>query len=418
MKALFVHQNSPGQFKHLAPRLAGLPQNRVDFITQNAVPLAPGVRWHRYAPSRKVTPGVHPYLASSEAAVLNGQAVARVALRLRQQGYRPDVILGHHGWGETMFLKDIWPEVPLVLFAEFYYRGQGADLGFDPEFDGGLDAVLRARARAGVHLLALEAADAAYSPTHWQKSTFPAAYHDRISVIHDGVDVDRLRPDPAARLTLPDGRILTREDEVLTYVARNLEPYRGFHSFMRALPEVLRRRPEAQVVIVGGDGVSYGRPPGDGCTWRETLLAEIGPLPDRVVFAGRLAYPDFLRLLQVSSVHCYLTYPFVLGWSALEAMAAGGFVVASDTAPVTEVIEDGRNGWLVDFHDTQALAARLSEALAARHWADPIRAAARETVVARYALADCLAAQYALLERARGGAPALMQPVPRAQALR
>ena len=406
MKALFVHQNSPGQFKHLAPRLAALPRNRVDFITQNAVPLAPGVRRHRYAPARKPTRGVHPYLATGEAAVLNGQAVARIALGLQRQGYRPDVIIGHHGWGETLFLKDIWPDVPLVLFAEYYYRGRGSDVGFDPEFDKGLDSILRARARAGVHLLALEAADAAYAPTRWQKAQFPDAYQGRIEVIHDGIDIDRLRPDPGARVTLPGGQELTRSDEVLTYVSRNLEPYRGFHSFMRALPEVLRRRPDARVVIVGGDGTSYGAPPATGLSWRETLLAETGPLPDRVIFTGRLSYPDFVRLMQVSSVHCYLTYPFVLGWSMLEAMAAGAVVVGSATAPVTEVIEDGRNGWLADFFDTEALSRRLSEALAARDRLNALRAAARETVVGRYALGDCLAAQCDLIGRAIGDANA------------
>ena len=219
-------------------------------------------------------------------------------------------------------------------------------------------------------------------------------------MIHDGIDVERLRPNPQATFVLADGAELSRNDEILTYVSRNLEPYRGFHSFMRALPGILEARPEAQVVIVGGDEVSYGGRPREAGTWREVMLAEIGPLPERVHFTGRIPYVDYLSLLQVSSAHVYLTYPFVLSWSMLEAMACGAFVVGSATPPVEEVIEDGRNGWLVDFFDRKAIAVRVSEALASSRDMDTLRKAARETVIQRYALADCLARQRALIRDA------------------
>ena len=397
MRVLFVHQNCPGQFKHLAPALAA-EGHEVVFITQKDKPTPLGGRKVEYAPHRKVTPKIHPYLAGTEAAVLNGQAVARVGFALREKGFMPDAMIGNPGWGETLFLKDVWPESPLISLSEFYYNGRGSDVGFDPEFSTGPDAVLRARARSGQHLLAIEAADLAYSPTEWQKAQFPSVYRDKISVIHDGIDVDLIRPDATASFTLPDGRRLTREDEVLTYVSRNLEPYRGFHSFMRALPKILEARPEAHVVIVGGDEVSYGGRPKEGGCWREVMLAEIGPLPERVHFTGRIPYADYLSLLQVSSVHLYLTYPFVLSWSMLEAMAAGAFVVGSATPPVEEVIEDGVNGWLVPFFDTETIAGRVADALALRRDVDPIRRAARETIVSRYALADCLQKQKALID--------------------
>ena len=272
MRVLFVHQNCPGQFKHLAPALAA-EGHEVIFITQKDKPTPVGVRKVEYAPHRKVTPKIHPYLAGTEAAVLNGQAVARVGFALREKGFMPDVMIGNPGWGETLFLKDVWPESPLISLSEFYYNGRGSDVGFDPEFSTGPDAVLRARARSGQHLLAIEAADLAYSPTEWQKAQFPSVYRDKISVIHDGIDVDLIRPDATARFALPSGRELTRDDEVLTFVSRNLEPYRGFHSFMRALPKILAARPEAHVVIVGGDDVSYGGRPKDGGCWREVMLA-------------------------------------------------------------------------------------------------------------------------------------------------
>lgn len=401
MNVLFVHQNCPGQFKHLAPALAS-DGHQVVFITQKGKPEIPGVRKIEYAPHRGVTEGIHPYLASSEAAVLNGQAVARVGFALREKGFRPDVMIGNPGWGETLFLKDVWPDTPLISMSEFYYRGRGSDVGFDPEFDAGNDSLLRARARSGVHLLAMEAADVAYAPTEWQKAQFPGAYQDKIRVIHDGIDCDRLRPDPHARFTHGDGLELSLNDEVLTYVSRNLEPYRGFHSFMRALPKVLEQRPNAQVVIVGGDGVSYGARAPDGETWRARLLAEVGPLPDRVHFTGRLPYADYVRLMQVSSVHAYLTYPFVLSWSMLEAMAVGGFVVGSATPPVEEVIRDGENGWLIDFFDIDNIAARLSDALACSADMENLRTDARRTILDRYVLRDCLAAQRALIDEVVG----------------
>ena len=399
MRVLFVHQNCPGQFKHLAPALAA-EGHEVIFITQKDKPTPVGVRKVEYAPHRKVTPKIHPYLAGTEAAVLNGQAVARVGFALREKGFNPDVMIGNPGWGETLFLKDVWPASPLISLSEFYYNGRGSDVGFDPEFSTGPDAVLRARARSGQHLLAIDAADLAYSPTEWQKAQFPSVYRDKISVIHDGIDVDLIRPDTTARFALPSGRELTREDEVLTFVSRNLEPYRGFHSFMRALPKILAARPEAHVVIVGGDDVSYGGRPKEGGCWREVMLAETGPLPDRVHFTGRIPYGDYVSLLQVSSVHLYLTYPFVLSWSMLEAMAAGAFVVGSATPPVEEVIEDGVNGWLVPFFDTDTIAGRVADALALRRDVDPIRRAARETIVSRYALVDCLQKQKALINAA------------------
>ena len=397
MKALFVHQNCPGQFRHLAPAMAARG-DEVIFITQKERPDIAGVRKIEYTPHRKVTPKIHPYLVSSEMAVINGQAVARIGFKLKEKGFAPDVMIGNPGWGETLYLKDVWPEVPLVLMSEFFYRGRGSDVGFDDEFNQGPDAALRARTRAGVHLLALDAADAAYAATNWQRDQFPKAYRDKIRVIHDGIDCDAVRPDPNASFALPNGRFLTRDDEVLSYVARNLEPYRGFHSFMRALPKVLKARPDAMVVIVGGDEVSYGARAPDGKTWRNVLLEEIGPLPDRVCFVGRIPYRNYLQLAQVSSVHTYLTYPFVLSWSMLEVMAAGGFVVGSRTPPVEEVIDDGRNGWLVDFFDTDEIADGLSRALDMRRDVDNLRKAARQTILERYALADCLNAQLALID--------------------
>lgn len=404
MDILFLHQNMPGQYKHLAPALAADGRNRVVFVTKRQGVELPGVRTVRYKEPRPASRETHHYLALAENAVRHGQAAARCCLDLRAEGFRPSIILAHPGWGEALFVKDVWPQAPLLTYAEFFYHGTGADIGFDPADPATLDSVCRARLRNTHLLLSLDAATAAVSPTQWQRSLHPTAYHHKIRTIFDGIDTQVVRPDPAARFPLPDGRVLTRADEVLTYVARNLEPYRGFPQLMRALPEILAARPHAQVVIVGGDEVSYGKPPERGGSWREAMLAEVplGDLAARVHFTGKLPYAAYLALLQVSSVHLYLTYPFVLSWSCLEAMASGCLVVASETPPVAEVIEAERNGLKVPFFDSAAITRRVVEALAGRADAEALRAEARRTVVERYDLRHCLRAQIGLVHALTG----------------
>ena len=402
MKILFVHQNFPGQFLHLAPELARRGHECLaltDITNRRDAPI-PVLRYRHDAPppDPQATRLGRNYTQMSD----RGVTVARAARQLREQrGYVPDVIFGHSGWGETLFLKEVWPEAKLLIYAEFYYRGQGQDVGFDPEFSqGGLDAAMIAQGRAAHLGQALLHADAGLSPTEWQASTYPAGLRRMIEVIHDGVDTEALAPDPQARFALPDGRVLRAGDEVLTFVNRNLEPYRGYHAFLRALPGVLAARPEAQVVLVGGDGVSYGPPPKEG-TWKQKYLDELGGQldPGRVHFVGRVPYERFKALMQISRAHAYLTYPFVLSWSMLEAMAAGALVVGSRTAPVEELIRHGENGLLVDFFDVEGWVATLTEALAEPARFAPLRAAARETVQRGYDLRGvCLPRLVAFVE--------------------
>jgi glycosyltransferase involved in cell wall biosynthesis len=397
LRILFVHQNMPGQYKHLAPAMAR-GGHEVRFLTRRGDVELPGVHRVTYPAPRAAHASTHHYLRLYENAVLSGQQVARACLAMRREGWVPDIIVAHPGWGEALFVKDVFPGVPLLNFCEFYYSGRGADVGFDPSEPADLDAICRARARNAHLLLSLEACDRGVSPTHWQRDRHPAHLRDKIAVVFDGIDADVVKPDAQARFALPDGRVLTRGDEVVTYVARNLEPYRGFPSFVRALPELLARRPEAQVVVVGGDEVSYGRAAPDGKSWREHMLAEVPLDLSRVHFTGKLPYGRYLSLLQVSSLHIYLTVPFVLSWSCVEAMSAGCLILASDTAPVAEVIRHEVNGLTCSFFDPGDIAARAAEALAAGTALEPLRRIARQTVLDRYALEHCLPRQIRLVE--------------------
>jgi glycosyltransferase involved in cell wall biosynthesis len=378
MNILFIHQNFPGQFKFLAPALVkqghkvlAMTMQKTEAKDWQGVTLVP------YTASRGTTPNVHPWVSDFETKTIRGEACFKAALQLKANGFMPDVIIAHHGWGESLFLKEVWPQAKLAIYCEFFYHPQGADVGFDPEFpptDPG-DAC-RLRLKNLNNLLHFEVADAGISPTHWQASTFPEAFRPKITVVHDGIDTVAVAPNAAVGLTLKkaDGQDLplTRQDEVITFVNRNLEPYRGYHVFMRALPELLKRRPNARVLIVGADDVSYGARPtqaqNGGTKWKDIFANEVRPhISDsdwqRVHFLGHVPYQYFIPLLQLSSVHVYLTYPFVLSWSLLEAMSAGCAIVASDTQPLHEAIAHNETGRLVNFFDPKALAQEVCDLL-------------------------------------------------------
>ena len=363
MKILFIHQNFPGQFKFLAPALVKQGHTVVAMTMQKTEAKEwQGVRLAPYTATRGTTPKVHPWISDFETKTIRAEACFRAALRIRAEGLNPDLIVSHHGWGESLFLKDVWPQAKLAIYCEFYYHPRGADVGFDPEFpaeDAG--EVCRLRLKNLNNLLHFDVADAAISPTHWQASTFPEPFRSKITVVHDGIDTEAVAPNPAVTLTLNGNIKLTRADEVITFVNRNLEPYRGYHIFMRALPELLKRRPQARVLIVGADDVSYGARPAEGKKWKDIFASEVRPqISDadwaRVHFLGHIPYQHFIPLLQLSTVHVYLTYPFVLSWSLLEAMSVGCAIVASDTQPLREAIRHDDTGRLVDFFDVPGLA--------------------------------------------------------------
>ena len=401
MNVLFIHQNFPGQFKHLAPVLVKAGHKVTALILTEAVTQQwNGVRLVSYGLSRGNAKEAHPWTVDFESKVIRGEACMHAALNLKKQGYTPDVIVAHPGWGESLFLKQVWPEAKLKLYCEFFYHARGADVGFDPEYSSSdpADAGRVTLKNANI-LLQFQQADAGISPTHWQASTFPQHIRDKITVIHDGIDTEALKPNPEVRFILDSGRMLTRDDEVVTFVNRALEPYRGFHTFMRSLPTLLAAKPNAQVLIVGKEGVSYGAQPPEGKSWKTIFSEEVVPQltpqqRERIHFLGTIDYPRFISLLQVSRVHVYLTYPFVLSWSLLEAMSVGCSIVASDTQPLHEAIRHDETGRLVNFFDQNALATSVIELLEDENTRLRLGQAARAFAVENYDLVKhCLPKQ-------------------------
>lgn len=386
MNILFVHNNFPGQYRHLARALARDPQMRVAAIGSSTSQAMDGVQLLKYSLRNVDVSATHPFARRFDMECYRAEQVLYGLSSLASSGFVPDLILSHPGWGEALPLRTIFPNARIALYCEFFYGKHGRDVGFDPEFpDTGADGYVALNLKNASTLLSLSDCDIGISPTEWQRSTFPEEYRHKIAMIHEGIDVDNVKPDSEAAFCLPSGRELRRSDEIVTFVARNLEPLRGYHIFMRALPRIMAARPRAQIVIIGGDGVSYGASPLPGTTWKSIFFDEVaGHIdPERIHFTGRLRYADYLKLLQVSRAHVYLTYPFVLSWSLLEALSSGCVVIASDTPPVREVIND-KNGILVPFFDFEQLAERVIEVLAHPRRFRCIRTCARQTILDEY----------------------------------
>ena len=411
MRVLFLHPNFPAQYRHMAAALGREEGNEVVFATQAREGEIPGVRKVYFKTAREPARETHHYVRPLERAVLTGQAAFRAVLELKQQGFVPDLVCGHAGWGTTQFVKDVYPETPFLGFFEWYYRALGSDVGFLKDDRVGADDMARVRVKNAAILLDLVSCDWGVTPTAWQLEQFPAEFGDKLLRLHEGIDTGYFAPAEGARLVLP-GLDLSGVDELVTYVARGMEPYRGFPQFIQALAHIQERRPQCHAVIVGADRVAYGAALPDGKTYKEKMLAEVALDLGRVHFTDLLPYDQYREVLRASSVHVYLTVPFVLSWSLLEAMAAGCLVVGSDTAPVREVVRDGENGLLVDFFSPQAIAERVDEALDHPDRMASLRAAARATIVEHFDLAQLLPRQLRLMhDVAMGDRPDLLAKI-------
>jgi len=396
MNILFLHPSFPAQFLYLAQHFVKNKKNKVFFITKetNGNRLA-GVNMVLYKPARAGTKGIHKYAHYLEDAVLDGQAVVRAIIEIKEKAnFVPDVIIGHTGWGSTLYVKDIYPDVPLIGYFEWFYHSFGSDVGYWKDENVSYDDRLRIRTQNAHHLLNLATCDIRYCPTQWQKEQFPKEYQAEMKVIHEGIDTEFCCPNPDTKLILPQLKLdLSDAKEIITYISRGFEPYRGFPQFMEAVRILMKKRPDCHVVIVGVDRSCYGSSPARDKTWKQLELEKGGFDMKRLHFTGLLDRESYRTVLQASTVHVYLTRPFVLSWSMLEAMAMGVTLVASATPPVEEVVTDGENGLLANFRSPEHIASRIEEALDNENLRNQLKKAARKTIEEKYSLKDCIRKQ-------------------------
>jgi glycosyltransferase involved in cell wall biosynthesis len=384
---LFVHNNFPGQFGFIAGAMHA-QGHRCAIIGSKTARQLSGMAISRWTLNRGTTKGIFDPATRAEADMIRGRAAADQALALKKRGFDPEIIIGHPGWGETVFLAEVFPKAKQILHGEFYYRSEGGDVGFDPEF-GTLGMEERFRIHGKNATMAMCYADARriVCPTRFQASVLPQAFQPKIEVIHEGVDTAFASPNPEATFTLADGRVLDRSTPVITFINRRFEPLRGYHVFMRALPRLMAEVPEAQVLLIGHEeGRGYGQEAPKGQTWKAHFLDEVRDRVDesRLHFTGPLAHETMIDALRISSAHVYYTYPFVLSWSLIEALSCECLVLGSDSAPLRDAVTSGENGLLNDFFDTDALSQAMIDAC--RRPADfiALRKAARQTAIERF----------------------------------
>jgi len=385
---LFIHQNFPGQFKHLAPELA--KNHNVHSLSMFDIEVN-GVKHHKYIPYRNSSNKIHNLAIEFETKIIRAEACADMAYELKEEGFNPDLIIGHTGWGELLFLKEIWPDAKMLGYVEFHYNLDNSDIDFDLEHQKGDDNLFLRRklvSRNTSGFSQYHDSDYLISPTHFQKSTFPDDIKHKIQVIHEGIDTSRFVPNSDMKLNI-DGQNISKEDKIILFVNRNLEPYRGYHIFLKSLPLIQKKHPDALIFIVGGEGTSYGKKPPKGKTWKNIFLKDVENDLDmsKIFFTGYLPeHKSLTALMQVASVQVYLTYPFVLSWSLLESLSCGVLVIGSKTGPVEEVIEDKKSGLLVDFFDFKDIANKVNKVLDEPEKFSKLTKAARNEMIKKFDL--------------------------------
>ncbi len=412
-KILFVHQNFPGQYKHIVNALS-IDNDKYDVHTLSIQKFEDKKTTnHHYNITSSNVMGVNQWAVEFETKMIRADACAKKSMQLKQNGFYPDLIIGHPGWGETFFLKEVWPNAKIISYAEFYYKTSDCDIDFDldllenilkkdfEEFHQFNQFKLNARNAPFTHIYSIS--DYLVCPTEFQKDLLPDIIKPNVKVIHDGIDTDYLKPIEDLSIKI-GGTIFTKKNKLITYVSRSLDPYRGFHIFVNSIPKILKDNPEANILIVGNaETPGYGATPPGGKMYKEICY---GPIEDeidnsRVHFLGRVPYDSFVKIIQLSTIHVYLSYPFVLSWSMLEAMSCGALVIGSNTDPVTEVLHDEKNGLIVDFFDSDSIAEKVTQVLNNSNKYNDLRNNARKTIIDNYDLKTiCLPRHLGLINEA------------------
>ncbi len=388
MNILFLHRNFPAQFRYIAPALANNPQNNVFFITNNTTVNIPNITKVIYKLKRQIPDDCHRYLRFYEESVIHAQSAAEAAITLKNHGFIPDIIYGHT-WGQTMYMKDIFPDTPLLCYFEWFYNAKGGDVGFDGK-EPNIDELAKLRSKNAHLLIDLYSCDAGICPTNFQYKQFPKEFAHKIKILHDGIDTDFCKPKDNVQFLIKEKNLtLTRNDDVITYATRGMEAYRGFPEFMKAVEILQKKRPNLQVIIGGEDRICYG-PQLVGTTYKKMMLEQLNLDLNRIHFVGSLPFNQYIDLLRISSAHLYLTYPFVCSWSLLDAMSCECPIVASATEPVMEFIEDNKNGILFDFFNIEQQVEKIEYALDNKEKMKELGHNARQTIIDNYQLKDLL----------------------------
>ena len=400
-KILFVHQNFPGQYKYLAPMMAKLKDFEVSSLSMTPYTPLAGINQNIYNLKVGTSLNIHKYATEFETKLLRAEASADKAYELKNLGYYPDIIVGHTGWGELLFLKEVWPETKYLSYVEFFYNLENSDIDFDDTVFMDKSPYIRRKliARNSAFLSQYLISDRMITPTNFQKNTFPDILKKNIKVIHEGIDTEKLKPSLNSYITI-DKKKFTKKDKIVLFISRCLEPYRGYHSFIRSIPGILKEHPDAKIFIIGGDQKGYGAEPEEGTTHRENFFNEIKDKVDisNIYFLGLIDYEAIRACYQIATLHVYLTYPFVLSWSMLESMSCEGLIVGSDTGPVSEIITHKKNGLLVDFFNYEEISSRINSILDDPQKYLSIRKNARKTILKNYDLwTKCLPRQEALI---------------------
>jgi glycosyltransferase involved in cell wall biosynthesis len=407
MRVLFTHNNFPAQFRHMAEYLGRTPGHQVVFATKTPREewVMPGVSKAVFKPDDLETGASYPLAENTEQSLRHGVGLIRLCKHLKDKGFVPDVVVGHSGWGQTLFLKDIFPDTPFLGYFEWYYRAESDETLFDgiPRTESQL-VTLRLRNSAILHDLV--SCDAGITPTAWQQEQFPKEFHSKLNVTHDGINTQYFTPNNGAPLSPNQIDIpfidLNGAKELVTYCSRGMEPYRGFPQFYEALPAILEERPDCHVLIVGEDRVCYSPRLPDNGSYIDLMKSTVTVDESRVHFTGPLPYGVYKQVLQASAAHVYLTWPFVLSWSFLEALSCGCLVVGSDTGPVREILRHEENGLLTDFHSPEKIATSVITALEKQADLQHLRTNARQTILDTYCLSKCLPKHLNLLAETAG----------------
>jgi glycosyltransferase involved in cell wall biosynthesis len=398
MHVLFVHQNYPAQFGYIADYLAREKGWRCTFVSMKPGGREGSVERIQYTLKGRATERNHYCSRTFENGIWHAHAVYE-ALKARRD-IRPDLIVGHSGFGSTLFLRELY-DVPIVNYFEYFYRSHDSDMDFRPDFPSSELDQLRARARNAMVLLDLENCDLGYSPTLWQRSLLPSQFQDKVSVIYDGVDCEFWKPIPRCPRQI-GSRVFPDHVKIVSYVARGMESIRGFDIFMRAAKRLCDYRKDVIFLIAGEDEIHYG---GDRSvigtkTFKEWVLSRDDYDLSRFHFLGIVPPGELVKLFNITDLHVYLTVPFVLSWSLMNALACGATVIASDTEPVREMIEDGENGLLAGFFDLDRILEIASDVLDEPASFHTLGQTGARKIREHYSQEVCLARMQALYETA------------------